>query len=123
MCGAMFIKSLILFSIDGRGFEDNGTSFKRFHACTPALSAPNPAAGHHRPMPLPETPGRSQESLGQSRSFLGSLLLSPGSWCTQGFICALQGSVSQSCVSSGGSLVRLIATSSKRALCHMQFIS
>ena len=24
----------------------------------------------------------------------GSLLLSPGSWCTQGFVCALQGSVS-----------------------------
>ena len=23
------------------------TSFKRFHACTATLSAPNPAAGHH----------------------------------------------------------------------------
>ena len=67
------------------------TSFKRSHACTATLSAPNPAAGHHRPTPLLETPGHSQASLGQS--LVGSLLLSPGSWCTQGFVCALQGSV------------------------------
>ena len=32
-------------------------------------------------MPLLETPGYSQASLGQS--LVGSLLLSPGSWCTQ----------------------------------------
>ena len=68
------------------------TSFKRSHACTATLSAPNPAAGHHQPMPLLETPGHSQASLGQS--LVGSLLLSPGSWCTQGFVCALQESVS-----------------------------
>ena len=42
------------------------TSFKRFHACTATLSAPNPAAGHHWPRPLLETPGHSQASLGQS---------------------------------------------------------
>ena len=30
----------------GGGNEDNGASFKRPHACTAALSAPNPAAGH-----------------------------------------------------------------------------
>ena len=46
---------------------------------------------------------------------LGSLLLSPGSWCTQGFVCALKESVSQSCVSSGSSMVGLMTTSSKRA--------
>ena len=68
------------------------TSFKRSHACTATLSAPNPAAGHHRPTPLLETPGHSQASLGQS--LVGSLLLSPGSWCAQGFVCALQESVS-----------------------------
>ena len=67
------------------------TSFKRSHAHTVELSAPSPAVSHHRPMSLPETPGRSWASLGQS---LGSLLLSPGSWCTQGFVCALQESVS-----------------------------
>ena len=68
------------------------TSFKRSHPGTAALSAPNPVAGYHwHTLPL-ETPGHSQESLGQS--LVGSLLLSPGSWCTRGFVCALQESVS-----------------------------
>ena len=65
------------------------TSFKRSHA---ALSAPNPAAGHHRPTRPQEIPGHSQASLGQS--LVGSLLLAPRSWCIQGSICALQESVS-----------------------------
>ena len=68
------------------------TSFKRSHACTAALSAPNPAPGHRQPMPPLETPGYSQASLGQS--LVGSLLLSPGTCCAQGFVCALQESVS-----------------------------
>ena len=67
-----------------------GTSFKRSHACTATLSVPNPAAGHRQPMPLPETPGPSWACLGQC--LVGSLLFSPGS--TQGFVCALQESVS-----------------------------
>ena len=58
---------------------------------TATLGAPDPAAGH-RPMPLPETPGHSRASLGQSP--VGSLLLSPGSWFAQSFVCALQESVS-----------------------------
>ena len=57
------------------------TSFKRSHACTATLSAPNPAAGHHQPMPPVGTSGHSQASLGQS--LVASLLLSPGSWCTR----------------------------------------
>ena len=68
------------------------TSFRRSHARTAALNAPNPVAGHHQPTPPPETPGHSQASLGQS--LVGSLLLSPGSWCTQGFVCAIEESVS-----------------------------
>ena len=49
------------------------TSFKRSHARTATLSAPNPAPGHHHPtLPL-ETPGHSQASLGQS--LVESLLL------------------------------------------------
>ena len=68
------------------------TSFKMSHACTATLSAPNPAAGHRLPMPLLETPGHSQASLDQSP--VGSLLLSPGSWCKQGSVCGLQESVS-----------------------------
>ena len=88
------------------------TSFKRPHARTATLSAPNPAAGHRWPTPQLETPGHSWASLGQS--LVGSLLLSPRSWCAQGSVCALQESISQSCVSSGSSMVGLMATSSKR---------
>ena len=68
------------------------TSFKRSHARTAALSAPNPAAGHHWHTLLLEAPGNSWTSL--DLSLLGSLLPSPGCWCTQGFVCALQESVS-----------------------------
>ena len=67
-------------------------SFKRSHACTAVFSAPDHAAGHHRPTPALETLGHSWASLGQSLA--GSLLSSPGSWCTQGFVCAFQNSVS-----------------------------
>ena len=68
------------------------TSFKKSHPCIATLSAPYPAAGQHWPTPLPETPGHSQASLGES--LVESWLLSPVSWCTQGFVCALQESVS-----------------------------
>ena len=68
------------------------TCFKWSHACIVALSVPVPAAGHHRSTTLMETPGHSQISLGQS--LVGSLFLSPGSWCIQCFACALQESVS-----------------------------
>ena len=74
------------------------TSFKRSHAYIVTLSAPDSAAGHHQPRPLPETPGHSQASLGQS--LVGSLLLSPGFRCTQGFVCALWSLFTQFCVSS-----------------------
>ena len=67
------------------------TSFKRSHAGTATVRAPNPAADHCRLRPLLKTPGHSPASLGQS--LVGSLLLSPGSWCAQGFVCALQESV------------------------------
>ena len=88
-------------------------SFKRSYACNVGLSAPSPSASHCQSTPLLETPGHSLASLGQS--LVGSLLLAPRSWCTQGFVCAFQESVSQSWVSSGGSMVGLMATSSKRA--------
>ena len=104
MGGAMLSKSLIQFSFDvqscvpsllfdlrpnyGGGNETMVTSFIRSHAGTTTISAPDPTTGHHQPTPPPETPGHSQASLGQS--LVESLLLSPGSWCTQGFVCALQ---------------------------------
>jgi len=100
---AMLSKSLIQFSLDGWGCVPSllftlgqtmvevvkvmATSFKRSHARTATLSAPNPAAGHCRPMPLLETLRHSQASLGQS--LMGSLLLFPGSWFAQGSVCAL----------------------------------
>ena len=126
---AMFRKSLIQFSVGGwgcvpsllfdlrpnygAGNEENGTSFKRSSAHTATLSAPDPAAGHHRPMPPPETPGHSQASL---VSLLGghcSFLLGPGAH--KFLFVPSKSSFPQSCVSSGGSLVGLMATSSKRA--------
>ena len=68
------------------------TSFKRFHAHTATLSAPDSTEGHCRSMHPPETPEHSWASLGQS--FVGSLLLSPGSWRTQVSVCTFQESVS-----------------------------
>ena len=88
------------------------TSFTRSHVYPATLTAPNPAAGHHPPTAPLETPGHSWASLGQS--LVGSLLLSPGSCCTRFCLC-LQESISQSCVSSGRSIVGLMATTSKRA--------
>ena len=125
----MLSKSLIKFCFDGWSCVPSllftwgqtmvevmkimATSFTRSHAYTATLSAPNPAAGHHQPTPLLETPGHCQASLGQS--LVGSLLLSPGSCFVKGFVSALQESVYQSCINSGSSIVGLMATSSKRA--------
>ena len=105
---AMLGKSLIHLSVDGWGcvlsllftwdqtmvevMKIMATSFKRSHARTATLSAPNPAASCRRPMPPLETPGHSRASLGQT--LVGSLLLSPGSWYAQVSVCALQESVS-----------------------------
>ena len=75
-------------------------------------SAPYPAAGHHQPTPPMETPGHSQASLVSLLWGHCPFLLGPGA---QGSVCAHQESVSQSCVSSGTSVVGLMVTSSKRA--------
>ena len=95
------------------------TSFKRSHAPTATLSAPDPAAGRRQPTPLPVTLGHSQASL--SQSLVGSLLLSPGSWCAQHFVCALQEPVSLVlckfwwlCGGVNGDLLQ-------EGLCHTQF--
>ena len=101
MSGAMLRKSLIQVFVDGwicvpsllftwgltmvEVMKIMVTSFKRSHACTAPLSAPNPEAGHHQPTPMLETPGHAQASLGQS--LVRSLLLSPGSWCTRFCLC------------------------------------
>ena len=72
------------------------TSFKRAYICTVAFNALQQSTVD--PPPPLETPGHSQASLAQS--LVGTLLLSPGSWCTQGFVWALQSLFPQSCGSS-----------------------
>ena len=87
----MLSKSLIKFSVDGWSCVPSllfiwaqsmvevmkimVTSLKRPHACAATVRAPNPAAGHHQPTPLPETPGHSQASLLWGHC---SFLLGPG---------------------------------------------
>ena len=94
------------------------TSFKRSCASRAALSAPDPAAGHHPPMPSPETPGHSQACLGQF--LVGSLLLSPGSWYTQGVVCALQESVSPVLCKFRWFYGGVNANLLQKGLCHAQ---
>ena len=125
---AMLSKSLIQFSVDGwccvpsllfmwgqtmvEVMKITVTSFKRSHACTATLSAPNPASGHHRPTPPLKTPRHSQASLGQSCG-----VTAPFSWVLVHIrfcLCPLR-VYFQSFVSSGSSMVGLMATSSKRA--------
>ena len=124
----MFSKSLMQFSVDGWSCVTSplftwgqtmvevmkimATSFKGpMHAMLHSM--PPTHIGHHRPIPPRETPGHLQASLGQS--LVGLLFLSTESWRTRGSTCALQETISQSCVSSGGSKVGLMATSSEKA--------
>ena len=69
------------------------TSFQGSQAGTAALSAPDRAAVHRRPTPPPGTPRDTHGQVWVSPLW-GSLLLSPGSWWAQGFVCALQESAS-----------------------------
>ena len=101
MSRAMLSQTLMQFSVDGWScvpsllfacgqtmvevMEITVTSYKRSHACTATLSAPNHVGGHRRPkLPL-ENPGHWQAS--PCQSLVGSLLLSPGFWCTRFCLC------------------------------------
>ena len=99
----MLCKSLVQFSIDGQGCvplllfdlrpnygggnEDNGDLFQNipcvywghYTRCPQPCITPPPT--HTSPGDF----GHSQASLGQS--LVGSLLLSPAPWCTQGSLC------------------------------------
>ena len=78
----------------GRGNGSNGNLLQKDlcqHALPPrnvAVRAPNPAVGHHWPMPLPGSQTHLRLSLPQS--LVASPLLFPGSWCAQDFACVLQ---------------------------------
>ena len=78
------------------------------------LSVLDPAADHHQPTPPLETPEHSWESLGQS--LVGSLLLSPASGAHKVLFVPSKSPFPQSCVSSGGSMVGLMMTSSKKTM-------
>ena len=89
-----------------------GTSFKRSHAHNAALSAPDHAAGHHWSKPLPETPEHSRASLDVLWGHC-SFLLGPGAYKV--LFVPSKSLFPQYFVSSGSSIVGLMATSSKRA--------
>ena len=122
----MLNKSLIQFSVNGWSWAPfllftwsqtmvevmkiMVTSFNRSHACTATLTALNPSGDHHQPMPPLETPGQVWVSLlwGHFSFFLG-----PGAHKV--LFVPSKSLFPQSCVSSGSSVVGLMATSSKRA--------
>ena len=125
---AMFSKSLIQFAIDGRvcvpsllfdlrpnyggGNEDNGYLLQKV-TCT-HCSVPSPAAGHHQPKPLPETPGQIMGKSGSAPFGVNcSFLLGPGAHMV--LFVPSKCLFPQSCISSSGSMVVLRVTSSKRA--------
>ena len=84
------------------------TSLKRSQACTATVHTPKPC---RRP---PMTHAFTGDSWTPTGKFpVGSVFLSSGSWCTR-FCCAFQESISQSYVSSGISIVGLMANSSSR---------
>ena len=117
MGGATLSKTLIQFSVDGwscvppppaiflgpnygGGNEDNGDLPQKIPClhCYSLCPQPHASAG-----------GSWTHTI---KSPVGSLFLSFGFCCTR-FCCALQESISQSCASSGSSMVVSVATSSK----------
>ena len=96
----------------GGGNEDNGDLPQKTPGMYCYSLCPQPCS---RPPVTHAFTGDSRTPTGKSP--VGSLFLSPGSWCTR-FCCALQESISQSYVSSGSSMVGLMATSSKRTYAY-----
>ena len=124
--GSILSKSLIQFSVDGQDcvpslLFDLGPNYGRsnegngylFCACTAGLSAQEPVAGRCWPPPLLEISGHSWASLSQSLGGHCSFLLGPGAHKV--LFVPSKSLFLLSCVSSGDSVVGLMATSSKRA--------
>ena len=131
----MFSKSLIQFSVDGQNCvpsllldlrpnyggsnEDIWDLLQKVPWCTAGFSAPNLVAGCCWSMPLLETPGHSLVCLGHTHghvciSYLWghcAFLLGPGAHKV--LFVPYKSLFPQSCVSSGGSMMALMATSSK----------
>ena len=129
MCRAMLSKSLIQFSVDGPGCvpsllfdlrpnsgggnEDNG----ELHQKSPCMHCYTQCPRHcSRPPPTHTFAGDTWTLPGKPGSVsLGSLLLSPGSKCTQVSVCALKESVSPVLYTSWQLYCGLVATSYKGA--------
>ena len=110
MGGATLRKSLIQFSVGGWGCvpsllfdlrpnyggdnKDNGDLLQKVPGIHCYTQCPQPCSRPLLTQASTKIPEHSQASLVQS--LVGSLLLFPGSWCTQGSVCALKESVSQS---------------------------
>ena len=111
--GLSSLQAIYLGSNYGGGNEDNGDLLQRSHVCTAALSAPSPAAGHCQPTPPLETSEHSGQVWVSLLWGHCSFLLGPGAH--KALFLPSKGLFPQSCVSSGGSMVGLLVTSSKRA--------
>ena len=125
----MLSKSLIQFSVDGRGCvpslffvlrpnyvggnEDNSDLLQKAPCTDCHTQCPQPSSRPPQPMPLPETPGHSQASLGHLLWSQWSFILGPGAYKV--LLVPSKSLFPQSCISSGSSMMRLMATSSKRA--------
>ena len=125
----MLSKSFIQFSVEGQGCvpsllfdlrlnysggdEDNGDLLHKVPCTHGYTQCPQPCS---RPPPT-HTSTRDSWTLTGKSGPVSRGVTAPFSWVLvhTGSVCALQESVSQSCVSSGGSVVGLMATSSKRA--------
>ena len=129
MGGAMFSKSLVQFSVDGRGCvpsllldlrpkdgggnEDDGDLLQKAQSRTAALSAPTlqqPTADPRLSRGLLDTCGHVWASFLWGHCLF---LLGPGGHKV--LFVPSKSLFPQSCVSSGGSILGLMVTSSKRA--------
>ena len=129
MGGAMLSKSLIQFSVDGQGCvpsmlldlrpnygggnEDNDNLLQKVPYMCCYTQCPQTCC---RPPPTHTSAGDSWTLTGKSRS-VSYGITAPISWvlvCTRFFVPS-KSLFPQSCVSSGSSMVSLMATSSKRA--------
>ena len=134
MGGTRLSKSLTQFSVDGWGCvpsllldlrpnygggnEDNGDLLQKVpcvHCCT---QCPLPCS---RPLPTHTSAGDSGTLVGiLGQPLVASLLLSPGSWCAQGFVYALQESVSLVLGKSWWSYDGVNGYLLQEGLCHTQ---
>ena len=107
MGGAVFPPSYLPGPNHSGSDEDNGDLLQNVLCTHCYTQCPQPCS---RPPLTHASTGHSWTLTGKS----GQLLLSPGPWCTRFSLCPPR-VCSQSCVSSGSSLVGLMATSTKRA--------